>query len=1371
MGREAQVGVKRILCLILTGVVFLVWTATLYPLQVGASPDALPDLTVEISMSPALPAVGEQVTLDVIVRNVGGDAAGPIVITLYADPVDRPPQAGTLGDPTQIPSLLADRSFTVHRTYTFATASCDHIFYAWVDKLNSVTESNENNNLAQQQFCVGVTCVVDSYEPDDTCAAARPLNENASEARTFCNAGNQTLADEDWVKFTAFAGVTYTLATTNPAPNADPLVTVYNRCSGTPLAGPAATASWLPPASGVYVARLARDVDTQGPLTAYSLTLSVAAGVTDDFEPDNNCATARDITTNGTRQTHRFQTPGDEDWVKFAIQAGESFIVVADNAAAGVSPLVSVFSSCDQVPVNATFAPVAQQVTAASATDQTYFARLKNTNPTVYGAGATYAVAVTASACIADAFEGDDTPAQARLLTVGGAAATHNFCPSSDADWIKFDAVAGRIYVILTTVQGFAADTVIELFGPDGVTQIAENDDYGYVRASRIVFQAQANGAHFVRIHHHDPVASGATTQYGVQVQEGFCLPDDQEGAAGNNGPGDAQALPPNGAQNHNFCADPLRTDLGDQDWMRFTTVPGGAYQIETTALGANSDTVLQLYDPDGLLLESNDDRGPGRAARVELNATGAGTYYVRAVQFDSAINGAETGYQVKLSATEPTPTPTPSPTALPTPTPTPTPDPNGVKTVILVNRARMETLYGAPANNTLMQKVSQLAAHTAVQGAILPVENDASVAAAYAAWTVDATTLADNAKANAVAAAVRGRFLAFAGGSTSIKYVIVVGDDRAIPFRRVVDRVAPQGATGGSIEVNYAASVVEDGAIRAALAANMVLTDDYLVDKEPGQWQDNQHNTYELYLPDYAVGRLIETPQEIGAFIDNFLGGDTTITTSKVLVTGYDFVQDSAASMEGLFTNDNLQTDAQLIGSAWPGNSLRTKFLSAAPRFDIYAVNGHSTHLAAGVPDHQDIVASEVAMATTDLSGALVFAIGCHGGLNEPGALDLPQAYLQKLANYVGNTGFGWGGGGVVYSEALMRYYTREILRDTKASIGPALTAAKLKYYSQRPDINAYDAKVLMQVTLYGLPMVEVTSGGTLNDENPFPSAEGTSTPPTAFGAIAEGRVGYRLPDSFGAFGEESSSQGNSFDLDGNVTFSAGSPVQPQYFVDVSAPAAGALHGILFLGGVYSDVVGVDPVIALADNEYVVDKTEPTFHTDGFYPAVPIVARAAAPNTVVMSLGQFKSESGGAGTTRLYDRMALGTFYSNSPDTVPAAVTFVDGILDPSAGVGHVKVEANDTTGVLRVVVAFDTGLGQWQSSELTFDSAAQKWSGVITGTATTQFFVQVVDTAGNVAVDDNKGRYYPLVLPLPLATGRELDTTRHVYLPLIDK
>jgi hypothetical protein len=279
----------------------------------------------------------------------------------------------------------------------------------------------------------------------------------------------------------------------------------------------------------------------------------------------------------------------------------------------------------------------------------------------------------------------------------------------------------------------------------------------------------------------------------------------------------------------------------------------------------------------------------------------------------------------------------------------------------------------------------------------------------------------------------------------------------------------------------------------------------------------------------------------------------------------------------------------------------------------------------------------------------------------------------------------------------------------------------------------------------------------------------------------VAQGSVGYQLPGSFGAFGADTSSQGVTYNLDDNVAFAAGDPVQPLYFADVSAPAQGDLRGVIFLGGVYSDVVSFDPVIALADNEYVTDETEPTFTSDTFYPALPFTIRnragiPGAADTVVMSLGQFSSTNAinaasfaGTGVNRIFDQMSFSTYYSNSPDRNAANIAFLDGVLDPASGLGQVKVEAQDSSGILRVVVAYHerTGQGQWQSKDLTYEPVTQKWTTVITGTANTEFFVQVVDNAGNVAINNNKGRYYPLAVPLPLATGRSIGG--RVYLPLV--
>jgi hypothetical protein len=1356
-------------------------------------PDAGADLTVEVSISPALPAANEQVTITVIARNIGAfnTTGGQVRVDLYVDPAQRPPAQGTAGFPIiQVPSIGSGGSTQGTRTHTFTENGCNHVIYAWIDRLGVISEDNENNNLVELPVCVGVTCAADSYEVDNACANAKWLQENSSQAHSFCTAA-QTQDDEDWVKFTAFADIQYTLETNNQQQHASPQVTIFNKCGGTAQTGPSDnSASWKPTASGVYYARLARKDGVAGPLTAYSLTLTSSTGVTDDFEPDNSCPTAHDITTDGAKQNRRFVAPGDEDWIKFAVKAGESFIVLGEGTGTGVNPVITLFDSCSSVPGSQSLVQAAASVTASANTDTIYYARVVNQNSTVFGQDATYDLSVTSSTCAADSYEQDDEKNQAKDLALGAPQTAHNFCPSSDEDWVKFSVEANKTYVLQTENLGSASDTVLTLFAADGTTQIAENDDYNYVDASRIVWKPTAGGIHYARVRHHNIIANGANTQYDIALREGFCLPDTQEGALGDNGPGDAISIPPNGStQAHTFCADPLSTTLGDQDWVAFDAVTGGNYLVKTTNLDKNSDTVLTLFDSDGAtVLASNDDIGLGQSATLNFTPTAPGKYYVRITQFNSNVLGSLTDYQVQLEANEPpppTPTPTPSPTPAPTPVPTPTPDPATVKTLIVVNQPRLETLYGAAETGTLMTKLFDLANHTAVQGAVLEVTSDPAVQTAYADWTVDQTALLTVDKANSMAAAIRNRILTFLETATNVKYVVLVGGDHVIPFRRVLDLVPPKaGANPTSVlEQSYATKVTANTTIAAALAENMVLTDDYYVDKTPSVWTDKQNNQRDLFIPDYAVSRLIETPAEIVAFIDVFLT-DQKIEANQAVVTGWDFVQDSATVMGTIMSADSVTTDATLIANTWARADFVAKTLNFASRVDVQAINGHSTHVGTQLPDllngtaQPDVTAAEVAAATGDMAGGLIYNVGCHGGLNDPGQLDLPQAFMQKRTNYIGNTGFGWGGGGTVYSEDVLKRFTIELFTGVLNEIGPSLKLAKQKYSAAKSKPNAYDAKVLMQMTLYGLPMFAVESSGAFDDEDPFPSVQGGFTPPSSFSSgLAQGSLSYGLPGSFGSFGDTTTSDGQVYDMDDNVAFGDSEPVQPLYYANAAAPLVGDLRGIIFKGGVYSDVTGFNPVMALPFNEYVEDTTEPTFlGGDGWFPETPFSLQdsqsfadsSKTAQNVIMSLGQY---SDATATQRLYSQMSFDTIYSLSADTVKPEIRFVDGILDQAAGKGRIKVETTDDSGVAKVVIAFTDGGGTWRSAELDFHLAAQKWTGEITGTVDTVYFVQVVDTAGNVLVDTNKGKYYPLLPPLPLASGRQVDISRRIYLPVVVK
>ncbi len=76
--------------------------------------------------------------------------------------------------------------------------------------------------------------------------------------------------------------------------------------------------------------------------------------------------------------------------------------------------------------------------------------------------------------------------------------------------------------------------------------------------------------------------------------------------------------------QSHNFCLD-------SSDWLSFTAVAANSYSIETT-VNSYSDTVLELYDTDGMaMLISNDDGGTGYSSLISgWIAPATGVYYIK---------------------------------------------------------------------------------------------------------------------------------------------------------------------------------------------------------------------------------------------------------------------------------------------------------------------------------------------------------------------------------------------------------------------------------------------------------------------------------------------------------------------------------------------------------------------------------------------------------------------------------------------------------------------------------------------------------------------------------------------------------------------
>jgi len=73
---------------------------------------------------------------------------------------------------------------------------------------------------------------------------------------------------------------------------------------------------------------------------------------------------------------------------------------------------------------------------------------------------------------LSDAYESDDTPEQARPVSINTTYPNHNFHYAGDEDWLKFSGEPGRTYTIEAKNPGARSDVSIELYEADGTTKI-----------------------------------------------------------------------------------------------------------------------------------------------------------------------------------------------------------------------------------------------------------------------------------------------------------------------------------------------------------------------------------------------------------------------------------------------------------------------------------------------------------------------------------------------------------------------------------------------------------------------------------------------------------------------------------------------------------------------------------------------------------------------------------------------------------------------------------------------------------------------------------------------------------------------------------
>ncbi|NRB38764.1 MAG: hypothetical protein HRU20_09905 [Pseudomonadales bacterium] len=128
-----------------------------------------------------------------------------------------------------------------------------------------------------------------------------------------------------------------------------------------------------------------------------------------------------------------------------------------------------------------------------------------------------YQVTVANSPCDDDSFEagnGDDVSTDATVINVSDTQ-LHNFC-FDNADWLKFDAVAGQVYKISAQVSGINSNTQLFLYDRDASTALLFNDDIGTHPSSEIVWEAQFSGTYFIKVR--NVSSAGLDTDYRLSL-------------------------------------------------------------------------------------------------------------------------------------------------------------------------------------------------------------------------------------------------------------------------------------------------------------------------------------------------------------------------------------------------------------------------------------------------------------------------------------------------------------------------------------------------------------------------------------------------------------------------------------------------------------------------------------------------------------------------------------------------------------------------------------------------------------------------------------------------------------------------------------
>ncbi len=648
-----------------------------------------------------------------------------------------------------------------------------------------------------------------------------------------------------------------------------------------------------------------------------------------------------------------------------------------------------------------------------------------------------------------------------------------------------------------------------------------------------------------------------------------------------------------------------------------------------------------------------------------------------------------------------------------------------------------------------LRKKLIRLTHHPAVNGILLDV-------------SCNYTEFDSNYNANNLCKAIKQQIESVINDYPNIKYLIIAGDDRVIPFYRVSDGTKEvfTRETGLPDESKYYKSDHYPNplseSIDDALSSNQFLTDDFYSRSEGDRV--------------LAVGRLVEKPDEIIRAIDMFFNY-YQLTPTDVFVTscetpGYEFMYDGSEECyqewcKRIDTDKRINTTFKYRYEKGSNYGQPHEIIDKIYNSSVSAIFLHANYDQFEVPpgkgggENGYLKAGELKL----LNGSLIYSIGCHAGLTIPNVNDLPQSFLSHgTIAYIAPTGYGLGGVITVAGhERLLDYLTKRIARGE--DVGFALLNAKNDYYLDNFHMDTVDEKVLRSLTLYGFPMYTVRL-----DSHPPAKSESACATPLLGHAAQKRSIAALGGDTFEVHAKEDiaytasnitlekititleptcnvvkTENGTYYTYEGYTT-EAGMPILPKATLYIIRDEK-EIRGMVLRSAKFD----VKDTTLVVETFAVSGAVGRSYNFTGWYPTIPFTLNSIGDRqSIVTASAQYKlikrvSINAWHGTIRLFNETVLEIF------RVPEGANREKPVVDVAIDTGTVTVKAEDNAGIYDVLITYlGPGNRTWASKRMDKQDRGKRSVEYRIPLNNTAFFVQVVDVDGNVEIDDNNGDYY---------------------------